>query len=148
MALFSFVQMLRRAYSLCRRVFCLLLYNAAGPFASGVLKKAYFLRLPVSFLPVEIEFCMVSMLFLKNRGMGAPIAAAFSIMLPISASRYHTVTMGKNSAPGKNGSVPCGRFAAKSISSAPHFFHNFSRAVFEAQSPCFSASEEKIGLTQ
>jgi hypothetical protein len=51
MALFSFVQMLRRAYSLCRRVFCLLLYNAAGPFASGVLKKAYFLRLPVSFLP-------------------------------------------------------------------------------------------------
>ena len=125
-----------------------------------VLKKAYFLRLPVSFLPAEIEFCMVSMLFLKKRGMGAPMAAAFSIMLPISASRYHTVTMGKNSAPGKNGSVPRGRFAAKSctiistkaaaksISSAPHFFHNFSRAVFEAQSPCFSASEEKIGLTQ
>ena len=51
MARFSVVQMLRRAYSLCRRVFCLLLYNAAGPFASGVLKKAYFLRLPVSFLP-------------------------------------------------------------------------------------------------
>ena len=42
------------------------------------------------------------MLFLKKRGMGAPMAAAFSIMLPISASRYHTATIGRNSAPGKN----------------------------------------------
>ena len=103
---------------------------------------------------------MVSMLFLKKRGMGAPMAAAFSIMLPISASRYHTATIGRNSAPGKNGSVPCGRFAAKScaviskkaaaksISSAPHFFHSFSRAVFEAHTPCFRASTVPVAKSQ
>lgn len=45
-------------------------------------------------LPLSVAFLKLSIAFRKNSGMGAPISAAFSIMLPSSVKVYQSNAMG------------------------------------------------------